>query len=268
MFLLVQALDNQDQRRFSDQENSGCYKDAERVAVRSKRLDWRTQAKITALVVSIKGLSTMNVHQIACVMPELYQHIEDAAAAHGATVAEKRWDSFILKSDEEDEDSSPAETGCGCRRRRCTGETVGQMLALAADLDGRLQSTQALQLGGLTLSMGIAWGSMTLLGSGFGASWTSCSAVGVRGDAADLAEEMAGVGAVGAVMVHESAFTRWAAAARCEPPASEPVSASGGGGRGRAAAFDFVWGRFRPSACFAVPAPTKARRLCRSASYA
>ena len=227
---------------------------ANRDEIRNRRLNCRTESRVTALYIKIEGLDTLNLQEIANFMPELYHYIEVAASVHGAVVAERRCDSFILKSVDDEEITSAGASW-----------TIARMLALATDLECCLRSTRAHQVDGFGLSMGMACGSMTLLGNGSGASWTACSVVGVRGDAADLAEEMAGVGAAGAVTVHESALWRWAATARQPPPPSTEYSCAGGERR-RAATFDLSTLSFHPPST-SPPTAHVPRRLTRSSSY-
>ena len=131
---------------------------------------------------------------------------------------------------------------------------VARMLVLAVELHSRLHSNGAFMGKGLQVAIGIASGSTTLLGSGFGSSWTARGALSLRGDAASLAEEMAGLGVPGAVAVHESALWRWAAASRLLPPATEVLEVEGRERR-RAGLFDLGTLRFRlPDTCPAVTA--------------
>ena len=112
--------------------------------------------------------------------------------------------------------------------------------------------------------MGMARGSVTLLGRRRGAAWATCGVVRVRGDAADVAEAMAGTGAAAAVVVHESALRWWPGAGR----AMEAACGAVGDGRTRntAAAYDFTLRQFRPPA--PAPAPAVALRpLGRSVSW-
>ena len=197
--------------------------------VTSRRHDWRTVADRATLVVKIQGIDTLSASQMAETLPEIFQQVEDSAMMHNAVVAERRCDCFILCSD-----------------------TVEQMLAFAVDIRERLTCMLASRLSGMKIRMGVAWGSMTLLGCGFGGSWTACSTLGVRGDAVDLAEQMAEAGASGTVAVHESALRRCAKASGCGglPPRSGKIRAGDGGDMGRGAVFDLAERRFRPAAAW------------------
>jgi hypothetical protein len=142
------------------------------------------------------------------------------------------------------------------------------MLLLAADLHRCLPAaTASLRAGGGTrLRMGMASGSAALLQPASGPLQAAPSVLGVRGDAADVAQEMAGACAVGAVAVDESALWRWAAAARRLPPPSALVECGRAGRRRRVGTFDLAAGAFRlpPDAAHAAAA----RRVCKSASFA
>jgi class 3 adenylate cyclase len=145
-------------------------------------------------------------------------------------IVDRRWESFIMISNNEDEQVQPMQISDDCETpaSNCVISDVDRMLAVAVELHYRLHSICTLHDNGLQLTMGIASGSTTLLGSGFGASWISRGALSTRGDAADLAQEMAGVCGAGAVAVHESALWRWAAAGPRLPPACDVVTVVGG----------------------------------------
>ena len=240
---------------------------------KTKRITSHTKQKATTLFVKILGLETLrsapDIHQFARTMTELFELVDGTAAAHSIDIADRRWDSFILMSCNTDMNSQG--------RRHLEGESgtngivdcdVARMLALALELHSRIQSNSAFIENDLALSIGIASGSTTLLGSGFGSSWTARGALSLRGDAASLAEEMAGLGVPGAVAVHESALWRWAAASRLLPPATEVLEVEGGGRR-RAGLFDLGTLRFRlPGSCSAAFAGDGAKLLRRSASHA
>ena len=201
----------------------------QKMNVTSRRHDWRTVADRATLVVKIQGIDTLSATQMTEILPEMFQQVEDAAMMHNAVVAERRCDCFILCSD-----------------------TVEQMLAFAVDIRERLTCMLASRLSGMKIRMGVAWGSMTLLGCGFGGSWTACSTLGVRGDAVDLAEQMAEAGASGTVVVHESALRRCAKSSGCGglPPRSGTIRAGDGGDMGRGAVFDLSGRAFRPAAAW------------------
>jgi hypothetical protein len=261
---------------------------------KSKKLSSRTGGRATALFLKIEGLDLLRnptcIQRLADTMSEIFEQVDNSAANHNIDVVDRRWDSFILMSfDKVQELATPAHSiVCDSARShddqqqdiflphphqvdREADSIVGRMLALAIELHYRLHSSRTFHDNGLQLAMGIASGSTTLLGSGFGASWTARGALSMRGDAADLAQEMAGVCGAGAVAVHESALWRWAAAERCLPPASELVAVEGGERR-RAGMFDLGTLAFRQPAPVggmagpraAVPAGAALRR---SASY-
>ena len=192
---------------------------------------------------------------------EIYENVGTVASSYQVEIAEARCSSFVLVCDDA---ADPASSGSFCEFQQDQPiiTSLVRLLSLVIDLHRRLQLTQA-QHGGLWLSMGIASGSVTLLGCGSGAAWSPWTALPVRDDAAQLAEEMAAAAAGdrSAVAVHESALWRWAAAAREMPPPSDWVHVHSGGRR-RAAVFDLRDGEFRqPRADAAgVGAPPRLRR--------
>jgi hypothetical protein len=188
----------------------------------SQRLDWRTEAKVNILVVKLHGMDGLSIRQVTEAFPQLLELVEQAAFLHQATVIERRFDCFIVKSI----------------------EAVDRMLDLAAYIHHCLQSILAPGLSDLCLRMGIARGSMTLLGCGFGANFTSCSALYVRDDAVNLAERMATASTADAVLVHDSALWRCTTTARWIAETITVDNGISGGDRG--AVFDLSARRFRP----------------------
>ena len=239
------------------------------------KLDWRTAQTVTALFVTVRGQDSLNIRQRVDTAVQLLEQIEGVAFLHHASVVGKRLDTgdFILKSENMQSDTnqvSPIEDG-GQLHATCSKPMVDQMLALAADLYQRLRSITARRSSAIQVVMGMACGSMTELGSRFGGSWAACSAVGVRGDAIDLAEQMAEAGASGTVMVHESALLPWAASGRRPPTASGHPTPSDGPPMGRGAVFDLVTQTFLRPAAQRGPdgrGGAQGMRLGKSASFA
>ena len=238
-----------------------------------KLLDCALAHSINTLVVRIDNfealLGNTDAVQIAEVVSEIYQQVDEAAQANGVHVVDRRNDRFVfISNNEEYEESS-----------ECAGQRFEQLLAVALDLNKRLPATEALQsLKNLKLTMGMASGSASLLCAGREGAWEATSTLGVHGDAVHTASKLAGRAAAGTVAVDGSALRRWAAAARSLPPPSSVVECEGGERR-RAAVFDLRACAFEhppppPPADAARGAPGRSRseseagRLRRSISYA
>jgi hypothetical protein len=229
----------------------------------TKKLQWFVADNATVLHIRVQSMhaasTTMTAMQRAQQAEDVYSCVYTAAAIHGIPIIDPRTDSFVCVVDADD----PS----------CAGDPVGQLLrvAFAADLTRRLISRPAQ----LQARMGMASGPTAVIGT----------SPAVVGEAANIAADMARLGAVAAVAVHESALLRWAAAARHAPPAAAPVEC-GGGRSGRAAVFDLETGCFRPAAAALASPPAAVpkiaiaaaaqplmprcagRRLCWSASFA
>ena len=190
----------------NDREGSRC-------TTNQRTIGCRTTKQITALHVKINGVDQLCVENVASVLNEIYENVGTVASSYQVEIAEARCSSFVLVCDDA---ADPASSGSFCEFQQDQPiiTSLVRLLSLVIDLHRRLQLTQA-QHGGLWLSMGIASGSVTLLGCGSGAAWSPWTALPVRDDAAQLAEEMAAAAAGdrSAVAVHESALWRWAAAA-------------------------------------------------------
>jgi hypothetical protein len=210
-------------------------------------LEFPQSCKNTALFVQINGFQQLQAQEIADAVAELHGLVEQHVKSVGtALVVEKRWDSFVLFSYDL-RISADLEIANTEKRNANAGScnSVDRMLTLAVDLHTRLLASKALKSGELQLAMGIASGTMALLGFSQESSWAARSALGGWGDSAAMAETMAGIGADGAVAVHESALWRWAAATRRLPPASAMFRLECGELR-RAAMFDVRERRFLP----------------------
>ena len=230
-------------------------------ATSPKRPAWFYVEETTALHINIRrpkeGDDSDGTSSTAMLDPkqalDLFLCFGQCADFHGISIIEHRTDSFVCILDANDPNSA--------------GDSVGQLLTFAADLNHRLVRFSV----PLEARMGMASGPTTLVGS----------TPAVIGNAANIAEDMARLAAAAAVAVHESALWRWAAAARRTPPAAAPVNCMGGQSA-RAAMFDLEAEAFRPSAAAAAaaaasaaaaprivasaPPPCAARRLSRSAS--
>jgi hypothetical protein len=252
--------------------------------IKTGKLDWRTVSKITALFVTTKNLDILSMRQRADISLRLLEELEEASISYGASVVEKRLDtcSFVLNCEDFPPESSANTTHLDLApcidaikepTLAISEDTVGRMLSLATDLHLRLSSVLAQHSTHPNLTMGMAWGSMTMLGRSVGSSWTACSALSVLGDAADLAEQMATAGTPGILVVHESALWRIPSVGR-PPPTSGPIMAADGRIQGRGAVFDlsaraFIW----PAAAAAAAAAGRRdvavqQRLGKSASFA
>jgi hypothetical protein len=212
---------------------------------RPKRLDCFVAEKTTVLHIKVQNTqaknTTMSAIQLAQQVLDVYSCVSQSATIHGISIIEPRTDSFVCVLDADDPN--------------CEGDPVGQLLAFAADLNSRLTSRPE----PLQSRMGMASGPTALIGSH----------PAVVGDTANIAEDMARLGTVATVVLHESALFRWA-------PSAPPVDCAGG-----RAVFDFETGSFRPAAAAAAatpkiaaamlsqpPPPCAARQLCPLATFA
>ena len=183
-------------------------------AKESKKLEWRCIRNATILFLRFDGLGELKILQTADLISELYDYVDRCALPFSVSVVERRWDSLVLMG--------TSSEGNGHDHRG--EENPASMFTLASELFSGLKSTHAYRTG-LQLRMGVASGTITLLGSGSGGCWASRSAMG---DAAYIAEELAAVRGAETAAVHESALWRWAAAARRLPPDSTEVTLEGG----------------------------------------
>jgi hypothetical protein len=228
-----------------------------------KRIEWLVVEKATVLHIYVRSIQAPSAKMISAKQEveqaiDVYACLAQSAAIHGISIIEPRADSFVCVLDTEDS--------------HCSSDPVGQLLSFAADLHRQLTSRS------LHVHMGMASGATALVGT----------LPAVVGDAATIAEDMARLGAVAAVSVHESALWRWAATTSHAAPAAHDVEC-GGERRRRAATFELETGCFRAAAAVAAaaaaasaataaaaapkiavssPAPRSARLLRRSISFA
>ena len=196
-----------------------CYQGFNTETTRPKKLEWFVAEKSTVLHINVQitqaASTNMSSMQAAEQVLDVYSCFRQYATIHGISIVELRTNSFVCVLDADDPD--------------CAGEPVGQLLAFATDLNHHLLSRPA----PLHARMGMASGPTALIGT----------PPVVVGDAANIAEDMARLGAVAAVAVHESALWRWAAAAGRAPPPASRVDCASGRSRG-AAVFDLETGSF------------------------
>ena len=211
------------------------------------QFDMQRLKKTTTLFVQINGHENLEARAMAEIITELYLELDQAMeGVQNLLIAEKRWDSFILVG--KDMTTTQArETALAddAGVLSISGDDIlGPMLIFAANLHAGLHANQALRRFDLTVAMGIASGTMTLIGGDSGSCWSARRALGVRDDAAHIAQAMAGLGVPATVLVHESALWRWAAATRRLPPAAACIRLESGE-QHRAAIFDVHRRRFR-----------------------
>jgi class 3 adenylate cyclase len=246
---------------------------------RSERLCWHVKRQqATVLFIKIEGLDSactaLSLKQIVEMTAQIYQHIYEATLAQGVTLVEPRRNSFLcMLTHDKDEQTARLrfQSDKEIWNSSFPGDKVRRMLALAADIHQRLRTAPLLSsvlCSESGLGMGIASGATTMMDPDSAGARVARTSLCVRGDAADVAQEMAEASVPGTVVVHESALWRWAAAARRLPPATVLVE-SRQGERRRAGAFDLEARAFRPlPAAAAEPATASgARRLRRSASF-
>ena len=232
------------------------------------RLSWHTARRVNILVVKIFEsadsdiIENLSANEVGTTTAERYQLADTLAANYDVKIIEQRRDLFVYMGEDCGQTSPSVSTADDSGSPVELGKKMGRMLALASDLHARLSLTSS---GGARLAVGMAYGAATLLWPSASQPWAPICTLRVRGDAVCVAEEMAGLGAVGAVTVHESALWRWAATARQPPPPSTEYSCAGGERR-RAATFDLSTLSFHPPST-SPPTAHVPRRLTRSSSY-